>query len=109
MPEPLSAYRPIGGGLRKWQWSIKSRCWIQAGNHFPHIAALSFVIPSEADLSRRAVEGSAVQRTFRGNVLLKSVAEWGHEPLLKDGTSFLLGGGTELLQQRNQLLNFKRL
>jgi hypothetical protein len=35
--------------------------------------ALSFVIASEADLSRRAVEGSAVPRTFRGNVF-KSAA-----------------------------------
>jgi hypothetical protein len=31
--------------------------------------ALSFVIPSEA-------EGSAVPRTFRGNVFLQSVAQW---------------------------------
>jgi hypothetical protein len=31
-------------------------------------AALSFVSQSAADLSGRAVEGSAVQRTFPGNV-----------------------------------------
>jgi hypothetical protein len=30
----------------------------------------------EADLSRRAVEGSAVPRTFRGNVFRQSAAEW---------------------------------
>ena len=34
--------------------------------------ALSFVIPSEADLSRRAVEGSVVPRTFRGNAFRPS-------------------------------------
>ena len=32
------------------------------------------VIPSAADLSRRAVEGSAVPRTFRGNVFRQRVA-----------------------------------
>ena len=30
----------------------------------------------EADLSRRAVEGSAVPRIFRGNVFLESATQW---------------------------------
>src|SRR5271165_3889034 len=34
-----------------------------------------FVIRSAADLSRRAVEGSAVPRTFPGNVFQKSAAQ----------------------------------
>jgi hypothetical protein len=35
---------------------------------------LSFVIPSEADLSRLAVQGSAVPRILSGNVLRRRAA-----------------------------------
>jgi hypothetical protein len=40
----------------------------RSGPQSPSTATLSFVIPSEADLSRLAVEGSAVPRTDRGEV-----------------------------------------
>lgn len=38
-----------------------------------------------------------------------SPANLQREPLLQDGASFLLTGDTELLQQRDQRVNFKRL
>jgi hypothetical protein len=51
-------------GLRPTQVHEKR---LRFRNHFPRKVALSFVIPSGA-------EGSAVPRTFRGNVFRQSVA-----------------------------------
>ncbi len=48
--------------------------WDPSNQFLLEAPTLLFVIRSEADLSRRAVEGSAVQRTFRGNVFLESAA-----------------------------------
>jgi hypothetical protein len=56
-------------------------CWELSGRNL-HRKIKSHKTPSEADLSRyavgravgRAVEGSAVSRTFRGNVSRPSVA-----------------------------------
>ena len=63
-----------GLAFETWDPSNLSR---RAVDQFPlETLTLLFVIRSEADLSRRAVEGSAVLRTFRGNVFDRSVAQW---------------------------------
>ncbi len=48
--------------------------------------------PSEADLSRRAVEGTAVQRTFRGNVFRELSEGSGALRYNSDRSGFVLQG-----------------
>src|SRR5580704_19362988 len=54
---------------------LVGRCSSQLSSHKLQAKSKKSQAPSEADLSRRAVEGSAVPRTFPGNVFRPTIAE----------------------------------
>ena len=76
-PSPLATNKQLRSyisseaeGMR----SLNPKSIAEASRHPPLVIRPPLVIPSVADLSRRAVEGSAVPRTLRGNVFLESAA-----------------------------------